>query len=117
MFLDVFYHSLYSEVSMDDTSIYFGHYSRNLLIEALRVILQRSLETEEQPDLRPYKLLMTLLDKPEVGVEILEDIIIDVFRALYHSNVSSGRGESSQKTTRDLGKKSEVAKANIIKVK
>ncbi len=69
----------------DDTSIYFEHYSRALLIEGLRTILQRSLDSEDQPDLRPYRLLITLLDKPEIGAAILEDIIIDVFRALHHS--------------------------------
>ena len=70
---------------MDDSSIYFSHYSKGLLIEAVKLIFQRSLETEEQPDLKSYRLVMTLLDKPDVGGAILEEIMIDVFRAMYHS--------------------------------
>ena len=68
----------------EDVSIYFCHYSKNLLIEAIKRILARSLD-DNQPDLKPYRLVMTLLDKPEVGNIILEHVIIDVFRALYHS--------------------------------
>ncbi len=75
-----------SSMGEDDASIYFEHYSRALLVDGLRVILQRSLDSEDQPDLRPYRLLTTLLDKPDIGVAILEDVIIDVFRALYHSH-------------------------------
>ena len=80
------HHRNESEVSIDeDVSIYFGHYSKNLLIEAIKIILQRSLQDDNQPDLRPYRLVMTLLDKPEVGNVILEHVIIDIFRALFHS--------------------------------
>ena len=32
------------------------------------------------PDLRPYRLLVSILDKPEVGPYILDDIFIDVLR-------------------------------------
>ena len=71
---------------MDDSSIYFSHYSKGLLIEAVKLIFQRSLETEEQPDLKSYRLVMTLLDKPDVGGAILEEIMIDVLRAMYHSS-------------------------------
>ena len=34
----------------------------------------------------PYRLVMTLLDKPDVGGAILEEIMIDVLRAMYHSS-------------------------------
>ena len=76
-----------SEVSVDDCSIYFGHYSKSLLIEAIKALLQRSLENSDlQPDLKSYRLIMTLLDKPEVGGVILDQIMVDVFRSLYHSS-------------------------------
>ena len=74
---------------MDDSSIYFGHYSKTLLIEAVKLIFQRSLENEASLDLKSYRLVMTLLDKPEVGGVILEDIMIDVFRAMYFSRQNS----------------------------
>lgn len=33
-----------------------------------------------QHDLRPYRLLVSLLDKPEIGPIILDDILYEVFR-------------------------------------
>lgn len=36
-------------------------------------------------DIRPYRLLMSLLDKPDVGPLILDDILYEVFRTLYLS--------------------------------
>lgn len=76
-----------SEVSVEDSNIYFGHYSKSVLIEAVKLIFQRSLEHEQQqPDLKSYRLVMTLLDKPEVGGVILDHIMIDVFRTMYHSS-------------------------------
>ncbi|EDO38328.1 predicted protein, partial [Nematostella vectensis] len=33
--------------------------------------------------LRPFRILISLLDRPEVGSAILEDVLIEVFRALY----------------------------------
>ena len=32
----------------------------------------------------PYKVLRTLLDRPEIRNFLLKDIILDVFRAFYH---------------------------------
>ena len=75
----------------DEATLYFDHFSRSFLVTALKNILARSLvgsssnisdRTTEL--LRPYRLLTSLLDKPEVA-EILEDILLDVFRALYHA--------------------------------
>ena len=87
-----------SEVSLaEDSSIYFGHYSKALLIEAIKSLLQRSLDNPEQPDLKSYRLIMTLLDKPEVGGVILDQIMIDVLRSLYHSNQrGAGQAEAQQ---------------------
>lgn len=76
-----------SEVSVEDSTIYFGHYSKSVLIEAVKLIFQRSLlEHDSQPDLKSYRLVMTLLDKPEVGGVILDHVMIDVFRTMYHSS-------------------------------
>ena len=89
-----------SETSyVDDSSIYFGHYSKNLLIEAVKLIFQRSLDIDNNgPDLKSYRLVMTLLDKPEVGGVILEDIMIDVFRAMYFSkkNAEENSGQKQE---------------------
>ena len=87
-----------SEVSLDDSSIYFSHYSKGLLIEAVKLIFQRSLDnsSDDQPDLKSYRLVMTLLDKPDVGGAILEDIMIDVLRAMYHSTNKGGGTHNAQ---------------------
>ncbi|XP_075859277.1 protein DOP1A isoform X10 [Microcebus murinus] len=34
-------------------------------------------------DLKPFRILISLLDKPELGPVILEDVLIEVFRTLY----------------------------------
>ena len=46
---------------------------------------------------------MTLLDKPDVGGAILEDIMIDVLRAMYHSSNSTNNS-----TQRRLGPQGKV---------
>jgi len=35
---------------------------------------------ETPHDLRPYRLLVSLLDKPDIGPVILDDILYEVFR-------------------------------------
>ena len=85
--------------SVEDTNLYFNYHSRSLLVEALSIILSRSLElsnnwnTTDQvpstkfsgPNLKPYRMLTALLDKSEIGPVVIEDVIIDVFRTLFHS--------------------------------
>ena len=36
------------------------------------------------PNLKPYRMLTALLDKSEIGPVVIEDVIIDVFRTLFH---------------------------------
>lgn len=65
-------------------NFYFDTYSRDLLIHALRTCLKSSYDASRTTiDIRPYRILISLLDKPEIGSEILDDILIEVFRALY----------------------------------
>lgn len=54
----------------------------DLLIEALRTILKQSCN-ETPIDIKPYRLLTSLFDKPKIGPVILDTILYDVFRALY----------------------------------
>ncbi|XP_071819814.1 protein DOP1A-like isoform X3 [Apostichopus japonicus] len=79
-----------SYVSIEDQTVYFETHSRNLLIEGLKTWLHDTPEdtspgtTDQKVHLlKPYRLLNSLLDKPEVGQAILDDILIEVFRALY----------------------------------
>lgn len=61
---------------------YFELYSIDILVEAIRVILAQSC-VEQNIDVKPYRLLTSLLDKPQIGPVILDTILYDVFRALY----------------------------------
>ena len=104
-----------SEVSSDlaeDSSIYFGHYSKALLIEAIKSLLQRSLECNpaEQLDLKSYRLIMTLLDKPEVGGVILDHIMIDVLRSLYHHS----NHQQQQQDRVEIAQQELVKSANLL---
>ena len=90
--------SINSEGAADDSDLpsYFEFYARHLLVDAVRAILRNSLSAarnEQKPDLKPFRLLSTLFDKAEIGQTIVDDVIIDVFRTLFHSyhmDVGSG---------------------------
>lgn len=56
----------------------------DLLTEAIRIILKQS-SMEIPIDVKPYRLLTSLFDKPQIGPVILDTILYDVFRALYLS--------------------------------
>jgi hypothetical protein len=56
---------------------YFEQYSKQILIKALKVTLKNSIPSA---DLRPYKILLSLLDKIEIGPVVLDSILIDVIR-------------------------------------
>ncbi|XP_048456543.1 protein dopey-1 isoform X8 [Rhincodon typus] len=66
---------------------YFNNFSKDPLIQAMVGILQgkRCGKEEKLPlhDLKPFRILISLLDKPELGPAILEDVLIEVFRTLH----------------------------------
>lgn len=65
---------------------YFEHYSKPILIKALRITFMNSIPTA---DLRPYKILLSLLDKVEIGPVVLDSILIDVIRTVALADDSS----------------------------
>jgi hypothetical protein len=72
--------SLKSESSSSiSPSTYFEQHSKHILIKALRISLKNSIPTG---DLRPYKILLSLLDKVEIGPVVLDSILIDVIRTV-----------------------------------
>uniref|UniRef100_A0A8D9B3L0 Protein dopey-1 homolog n=1 Tax=Cacopsylla melanoneura TaxID=428564 RepID=A0A8D9B3L0_9HEMI len=78
-----------SEPGVNNGPQYFEVYSRDLLVQAIKIILNQS--TGQTPhDLKPYRLLISLLDKPEIGPVILDDILFEVFRLLYLCSQSPG---------------------------
>lgn len=62
-----------------NSSAYFELYSKKLLIESIKATLKTAYE-ENQLDLRPYRIMISLLDKPDIGPVILDDILYEVFR-------------------------------------
>lgn len=62
----------------DEKISYFEKYSKHILIKALKVSLKNSIPTA---DLSPYKILLSLLDKVEIG-PIINFILIDVIRTV-----------------------------------
>ncbi|KAM5256861.1 protein DOP1A isoform 3-T3 [Ctenodactylus gundi] len=70
----------------EHATYYFTTFSKDLLVQAMVGILQVNGFGEESTliqDLKPFRILISLLDKPELGPVILEDVLIEVFRTLY----------------------------------
>jgi hypothetical protein len=65
---------------------YFEQYSKEILVKALKTVFKNSLKVENKPDLRPYQILRSLLDKVELGPVVLDDILCDVIRTIALSN-------------------------------
>lgn len=58
---------------------YFEQYSKQILIKALKITFKNSVQSA---DLRPYKILLSLLDKVEIGPVVLDSILCDVIRTI-----------------------------------
>ena len=73
---------------------FFSLHSRPFVIEAVRKVFLTAPKFERNNTngakkarrlevLKPFRMLISLLDKPEIAGSILEDVLLDVFRALY----------------------------------
>lgn len=50
-----------------------------ITVQAIKCVLKKA--TGQNPhDLRPYRILISLLDKSDIGPLILDDILLEVFR-------------------------------------
>uniref|UniRef100_A0A8D0GIS9 DOP1 leucine zipper like protein A n=1 Tax=Sphenodon punctatus TaxID=8508 RepID=A0A8D0GIS9_SPHPU len=70
----------------EHATYYFNTFSKEMLVQAMVGILQVNGHGEESTlmqDLKPFRILISLLDKPELGPAILEDVLTEVFRTLY----------------------------------
>ncbi|XP_061144226.1 protein dopey-1 isoform X2 [Syngnathus typhle] len=72
----------------EHASHYFNTFSKDMLVQAMVGILQGKVRGGEEEsilmhDLKPFRILISLLDKPELGPAILEDVLIEVFRTLH----------------------------------
>ncbi|XP_066455082.1 protein dopey-2 isoform X2 [Eleutherodactylus coqui] len=69
-------------------SCFFAKYSKDLLVQALMQILHQNIpysDTEQglQVYLKPFRILISLLDKPEIGPPVVGDLFLEVIRAFY----------------------------------
>jgi hypothetical protein len=58
---------------------YFDIYSKDMLIDAIKSTL-KTICNDNPQDLKPYRILISLLDKPDIGPVILDDILYEVYR-------------------------------------
>ncbi|XP_050018014.1 protein dopey-2 isoform X2 [Alexandromys fortis] len=80
--------SVISNSSEDQSSYFFEKYSKDVLVEALAEILhQQFLDTDVEERhhayLKPFRILVSLLDKPEIGPQVVENLFLEVIRAFY----------------------------------
>lgn len=76
--------------SMENAPTYFDMYSKEMLIEAIKSLLKTICEESPQ-DLKPYRILVSLLEKADIGPVILDDILFEVFRTFYNACGQSNR--------------------------
>ncbi|KAK9297047.1 hypothetical protein QLX08_009141 [Tetragonisca angustula] len=76
--------------STQNTPTYFDMYSKEMLIEAIKSLLKTVCEESPQ-DLKPYRILVSLLEKADIGPVILDDILFEVFRTFYNACGQSNR--------------------------
>ncbi|XP_024938328.1 protein dopey-1 homolog isoform X2 [Cephus cinctus] len=93
-----------SPAAVEASANYFEMYSKDMLIQAIKSTLKTVCE-ETPHDLKPCRILVSLLDKPDIGPVILDDILYEVFRTFYKACAHS----------ENLNKSNEVVKsANLL---
>ncbi|XP_040004042.1 protein dopey-2 isoform X3 [Xiphias gladius] len=80
-------HPTLSTTTEEHTSFYFNTHSRDFLVQALINILKQK-DVEKDPEnvigyLRPFRIIISLLDKPEIGPAVLSSVLLEVVRAFY----------------------------------
>uniref|UniRef100_M3ZPP0 DOP1 leucine zipper like protein B n=1 Tax=Xiphophorus maculatus TaxID=8083 RepID=M3ZPP0_XIPMA len=78
-------HPTLSTTVEEHTAFYFNTYSKDYLVKALIDILKQK-EVDSDPEsvisyLRPFRIIISLLDKPEIGPAVLSCVFLEVVRA------------------------------------
>lgn len=81
-------HPALSTTIEEHTAFYFNTYSKDYLVQALiNIIKQKDVESDPEKFfgyLRPFRILMSLLDKPEIGPVVLSNVLLELVRAFYN---------------------------------
>ncbi|XP_028938040.1 protein dopey-2 isoform X2 [Ornithorhynchus anatinus] len=77
-----------SESYEDQCGYFFSKYSKDLLVEGLIEILRQKFPDSDSEErhhayLKPFRILVCLLDKPEIGPQVVGDLFLEVIRAFY----------------------------------
>ncbi|KAM6934941.1 protein DOP1B [Xenentodon cancila] len=80
-------HPTLSATIEDHTSFYFNTYSKDYLVKAMMNILRQK-DVDRKADnvtcyLRPFRIIISLLDKPEIGPTVLSCVLLEVVRAFH----------------------------------
>ncbi|KAM5278312.1 protein DOP1B isoform 2-T3 [Hipposideros larvatus] len=72
----------------DQSSYFFEKYSKDLLVESLTELLHQEFldadaEERHHAYLKPFRILVSLLDKPEIGPQVVGNLFLEVIRAFY----------------------------------
>ncbi|XP_075449910.1 protein DOP1B isoform X3 [Ascaphus truei] len=72
----------------DYGTYFFAKYSKDLLVQALMKILHQHILYSDSEQgllvyLKPFRILVSLLDKPEIGPPVVGDLFLEVIRAFY----------------------------------
>ena len=109
-------------------STYFEAYSKKYVVAALISLFQaidnepviigkidNSQSTSKKSDkLKPFRILISLLDKPEIGSAVLEDVLMEVLRALHHEcNTTNGKTNIEKEQKKQL-KEELIKTANLL---
>lgn len=80
-------HPVFSTTIEEHTTFYFSTYSKSYLVQALiNIIKQKDMESDPEKVvgyLRPFRILISLLDKPEIGSMVLSNVLLELVRAFY----------------------------------
>ena len=88
-------------INEDDVVRYFEMYGKPLVVEGMQNLFRQHIGAGVEPIaakkgtklelLKPFRILLNLLDKPEIGSAILEDILVEVFENLFQNWQHFGR--------------------------
>lgn len=106
-------------IEESEKNTYFEKYSKDYLLQAIKMCfdnpenhLNLPGSLSGSPVLWSYRLLISLLDRPEISSVILDEILIEVFRSLYKENNNWSNQNNKTKETRN---NSELIKtANLL---
>lgn len=82
----------YDTISLDgapaETETYFEKHSKHIVIKSLICTLKFSLESNPV-DVKPYRIMVSLLDKAEIGSAVLDHVLCDIIRTMSLSSSSN----------------------------